>query len=66
MSGALKLVAVLAVILLAGLGVLTVLNIVPRALFQSLALQGLVIAVIILGASLVVGLLMKSGNSGKP
>ncbi|HWU68533.1 MAG TPA: hypothetical protein VN046_06635 [Stenotrophobium sp.] len=66
MSGALKLVAVLAVILLAGLGVLTVLDIVPRALFQSLALQGLVIAAIVLGTSLVVGLLMKSGSSGKP
>ncbi|MGH8504988.1 MAG: hypothetical protein ACRETM_03385 [Stenotrophobium sp.] len=61
-----KLIAMLAVVLLAGLGILMVLDIVPRELFQPLVLRGLMVVVIVFAASLVVGLLMKSGNSEKP
>lgn len=66
MRGVLKLIAMLAVVLLAGLGILMVLDIVPRELFQPLVLRGLMVVVIVFAASLVVGLLMKSGNSEKP
>lgn len=61
-GGVVKMMAVLAVLLLATLGVLLVFDVIPREQFQTLSVKGLMVIGILAAASLAVGLLMKSGN----
>jgi len=57
---ALRVVAVLAVILLAGLGALFVLDIIPRDTMQDLTVKTLYLLGILAAASLTIGLLLKN------
>lgn len=64
-NGMLRLTAVLAVLLLAGLGLLLVLDLIPREQFADISVKGLLAIGIIGAAGLVVGLLVNSGNTDK-
>lgn len=66
MNGVLRLMAVLAVLLLAGLGLLLVLDLIPREQLASLSGKGLMIIGIVAAASLAVGLLIKNDKLDKP
>jgi len=57
--GFIKVMAVLAVLLLAGLGCLYVLDIIPRDMLQELSMKSLAVAAILGAAGLVVALLVK-------
>lgn len=64
-AGVLKLVAVLAVLLLAGLALLLVLDLLPREQFTELSIKALLSAGIIGAASLVIGLLSKGSGTDR-
>jgi hypothetical protein len=62
-SGTLRLIGAIAVILLAGLGLLLALDLMPREVFETWALRGLLVVAILALASVVIGLLMKGGKT---
>lgn len=59
MAGLLRSMAVLAVLLLAGLGCLFVLDVIPRETLQELSVKGIAIVGILGAAALAVALLVK-------
>jgi hypothetical protein len=63
LSGTLKLIGILAVLLLAALGVLFVLDIIPREMLGDAAVKSLAVLGIIATASVVVGLLARGRPS---
>lgn len=60
-SGLLRLVATLAVILLSALAILVVLDIIPRDLLQTWGVKVLAVTGIIAATALIVGLLVRKG-----
>jgi hypothetical protein len=59
MTGLLKAFGVLAVLLLAGLGILFVLDLIPRETLQTLSTKGVLVIGILAAAGLVLGLLLR-------
>jgi uncharacterized membrane protein SirB2 len=62
-SGTLRLFAALAVVLLAGLGLLLVLGVIPVEQFQTWSLKSVLVLVILALAAIAMGLLMKGGKA---
>jgi hypothetical protein len=64
LSGTLKLVAMFAVLALATLAGLLVLEVIPRAAFTELLAKVVLLALIVALAVFAIGMLMRSGRSG--
>lgn len=62
MTTALKAFGVLAVLLLAGLGILFVLDLISRELLQTLAVKTVLVAGILVASGLVIGLLLRKNS----
>ena len=62
-AGVLKFIGILAVLLLAALGVLFVLDIIPREMLGDAAVQSLVVLGIVAAASVAVGLLARGRSN---
>jgi hypothetical protein len=62
-AGVLKFIGILAVLLLAALGVLFVLDVFPREMLADAAVKSVVILGIVAAASLAIGMLMRARSS---
>jgi hypothetical protein len=63
LAGVLKFIGILAVLLLAGLGMLFVLDIIPREMLGDAAVKSLVVLGIVAAASVAVGLLARGRSN---